>query len=213
MENVTQDFSMDRRKFLYAGMAAGAVGVGSRLFGAPRYDLLIRGGRVIDASQKLDKILDVAIAGGKIAEVKAGIAAAEAAKVIDATGKIVSPGLIDVHTHLIDPGMSAQMALSDGVTSLVDGGSVGADNIDKLKTLVANAPNRVKVLLNIGRNGNSADGEMKNLANADPVACQRVIEANRDLITGVKVRVVMGDDENAHGQATCSGLIAMTTSW
>ena len=187
---MTYEFDMDRRRFLYAGAAAvAAAGAGARLFGAARYDLLIRGGRVIDASQKLDKVMDVAIAGGKIAEVKAGIAASDAAKVIDATGKIVSPGLIDVHTHLIDPGMSAAMALSDGVTSLVDGGSVGADNIENLKKLIANPPNRVKVLLNIGRNGNSPEGEMKNIANADPAACQRAIEANRDLITGIKVRV------------------------
>jgi dihydroorotase len=185
----TFELNPARRRFLQAGVAAAAVAANGRLFGAPRYDLLIRGGRVIDASQKLDKIIDVAISGGKIAELKAGIPAADAAKVIDATGRIVSPGLIDVHTHLIDPGMSAAMALSDGVTTVVDGGSVGADNIDNLKKLIANPPNRVRVLLNIGRTGNSADGEMKDIKSADPVACQRVIEANRDLITGVKVRV------------------------
>ena len=178
-----------RRRFLQASVAATAAGATGTLFGAPRYDLLIRGGRVIDASQRLDKMLDIAIAGGKVAEVKAGIPASDAAKVIDATGRIVSPGLIDVHTHLIDPGMSAAMALSDGVTTVVDGGSVGADNFDNLKKLIANAPNRVRVLLNIGRKGNSPDGEMTDITNADPAACQRVVEANHDLITGIKVRV------------------------
>jgi predicted amidohydrolase YtcJ len=110
-----------RRQFLHISAAAAVAGE-TPLSGATTYDTLIHGGRVIDASQKLDKIADVAISGGKIAAIKPNLPANSAAEVINATGKIVSPGLIDVHCHLIDPGMTAAMALSDGVTTLVDGG-------------------------------------------------------------------------------------------
>jgi dihydroorotase len=176
-----------RRQFLQAGVAAALIGESS-LFAADTYDTVIKGGRVIDAAQKMNKIADVAISGGKIAAIKQNIPASAAAQVIDATGKIVSPGLIDVHTHLIDPGMSPAMALSDGVTTLVDGGSVGAANLDNLKKLIANPPNRVRVLLHIASKGN-AGGEALDLGNLDADACRRVVEANPDLITGVKVRV------------------------
>lgn len=176
-----------RRRFLQAGVVAALVGERA-LSAAPKYDTVIRGGRVIDAAQKLNKISDVAIKGGKIAAIKGDIPASAGAQVIDASGKIVSPGLIDVHTHLINPGMTPAMAASDGVTSLVDGGSVGASNLDNLKTMIAGAPNRVRVLLHIASKGNDG-GESLNLGNLDADACRRVAEENPELITGVKVRV------------------------
>src|SRR5579862_6334653 len=64
------------------------------------YDLLLKGGRVIDPANQVDKVMDVAIAGGKIAAVKAGIPSSEARKVVDATGLIVTPGLVDIHVHI-----------------------------------------------------------------------------------------------------------------
>ncbi len=188
MGNGTKHDLLARRQFLQAGLATALIG-NSRLFAADAYDTVIKGGRVIDVSQKINKVTDLAIKGGKIAAIKDNIAASSAAQVIDAKGKIVSPGLIDVHTHLIDPGMSPAMALSDGVTSMIDGGSTGAANLDNLKKMIADAPNRVHVLLHIGRMGNATPGESLNLENLDPDACRRVAEANPDLITGIKVRV------------------------
>ena len=73
---------------------------------ASRYDLIIRGGRVIDPSARLDAVRDIAIASGRIAAVEARITA-EAAETIDARGKLVVPGLLDIHTHV---GRSAEGA-------------------------------------------------------------------------------------------------------
>src|SRR5262245_46325654 len=91
---------MNRRQFLSAAVA-GAVTVARRpkAFAQPlRYDVLIKGGRVIDPSVRLDAVRDVAISAGRIAAVEPNIAAA-AAETIDARGKLVVPGLLDIHTH------------------------------------------------------------------------------------------------------------------
>jgi N-acyl-D-aspartate/D-glutamate deacylase len=89
--------SLTRREFLFA---TATLTVGARVLSAqrPAYDLIITGGRVIDPSSRLDAIRDVAIANGRIAAVESSIAAA-ASKVFDARGKLVVPGLIDIHTH------------------------------------------------------------------------------------------------------------------
>jgi dihydroorotase len=117
---------LTRRKFLTAAAAGAAtLSTFSRLpeLDAAGYDVIISGGRVIDPGRKFDAVADVAISGGKIAAVKPGLAAAGAAQTIDARGKLVVPGLIDIHTHAgrekEDPGL----CLADGVTSLVDAGS------------------------------------------------------------------------------------------
>src|SRR4029434_6349550 len=92
---------VNRRQFLSAALASAATFAGApRAFAAQasKYDLLIKGGRVIDPSVGLDAVRDVAIAGGRIAAVEPSIAAA-AAETIDARGKLVVPGLIDIHTH------------------------------------------------------------------------------------------------------------------
>ena len=95
---------MNRRRFVYATAAgaAGAVGVvtfapASELL-AGDYDLIVKGGRVIDPSLRVDAVRDVAITSGRIAAIEADIAA-DATEIIDATGKVVVPGLIDLHTH------------------------------------------------------------------------------------------------------------------
>ena len=89
---------------------------------------MIRGGRVIDPSLRLDAVRDVAIAGGRIAAVDESIAG-EAAETIDAHGKLVVPGLIDIHTHCGRSAAGPAMVLQDGVTGWIDAGSQGADKI------------------------------------------------------------------------------------
>jgi dihydroorotase len=74
--------------------AASAFGAG------PAYDLVLKGGHVIDPKNKIDAVMDVAIAGGKIARVAASIPAAEARRVANVSGLYVTPGLIDIHVHV-----------------------------------------------------------------------------------------------------------------
>ena len=113
--------TINRRRFLStatAGLSALA-GVSDRTFAADRHDLIIKGGRVIDPSAGLDAIRDVAISQGRIAGVRANLAA-EASDVIDARGKLVVPGLLDIHTHVGLLAESPGQVLKDGVTVWID---------------------------------------------------------------------------------------------
>src|SRR5688572_11482183 len=100
---------------------------------APKHDLLLKGGRVLDPSSGLDGPADVAVSGDKIAAVAPGIEPGLAAQVIDVSGRIVTPGLIDIHAHVYDtqiPNYLSVMAdahcLPSGVTAVVDPGTAGA---------------------------------------------------------------------------------------
>jgi len=180
---------LTRRTFLHRAGAAGvATLAGARGLFAAKYDLLIKGGRVIDPSRRLDAVRDVAITGGRIAAVEANLAAADAASTLDAAGKLVVPGLIDIHTHVRSKEMPS-ICLSNGVTSLLDAGSQGVDRIDEVIAAAKGAPNRVRILLNISRTGILPDGELMDISRVDVAAAQKVIAANRDLIVGVKARL------------------------
>src|SRR4029077_7578225 len=124
---------------------------------AATYDLIIRGGRVIDPSIGLDAVRDVAISGSRIAAVEAGIAS-EATETIDARGKIVTPGLIDIHTHAGRSADGPPMCLQDGVTGWVDAGTGGADNMDTVAAIARGAPQIGRCLVNIARTGVIAPG-------------------------------------------------------
>lgn len=182
-----------RREVLTAAAAACVPGaVWLRGQARPAFDLLIAGGRVIGrASRPEGVMLDVAIRDGRIARMATAIPRADAASVIDATGKVVTPGLVDLHAH-IDAEMPPAHCLSTGVTTLVDGGTYGAANVDAGLALAKAAPNRVRLLLNLGRsglNGLGAVGELLDIANADVGAARAAVEAHRDRIVGIKVRL------------------------
>jgi len=160
-----------------------------RLFAA-EYDLVIKGGRVLDPSQRIDRVADLAIRGGKIAATQPGIASSAAAQVIDAVGKLVTPGLIDIHTHVAEKELTPAQCLSTGVTSLLDAGSRGAENVGELVKIAQAAPNRVRILLNISGRG-LADGasELLDIEKANVPAARRAIESSRDWIIGIKARL------------------------
>ena len=180
---------LTRRHFLHRTGAIGAAALaGVRGLSAAKYDLLIKGGRVIDPSRRLDAVRDVAITGGRITAVEANLVAADAASTIDATGKLVVPGLIDIHTHVRSKEMPS-ICLSNGVTSLLDAGSQGVDRIDEVIEAATGAPNRVRILLNVARTGILPDGELMDISRVDVAAAQKVIVAHRDLIVGVKARL------------------------
>ena len=182
---------MNRRQFLSAAAAAAATFIRAPRVDAVqgvRYDLLIKGGRVIDPSVRLDGIRDVAIAGGRIAAVDPSIAA-EAAEVIDARGKLVVPGLIDIHTHTGRSADGPGMVLQDGVTGWIDAGSQGADHIADPIAVARAAPQPARVLINIGRLGVIPEGDTLDLARADVSAARDAIAKNREFIVGVKARL------------------------
>jgi dihydroorotase len=108
---------MNRRRFLYTAAAGVALAtrVPNAFAQAATYDLIIRGGRVIDPSLRIDAIRDVAIVQGRIAAVEAVIVG-DAADTIGARGKLVVPGLIDIHTHAARTAEGPELVLSDGVT-------------------------------------------------------------------------------------------------
>lgn len=178
---------MNRREFACSATAAAAAllaGAGKAL--AATYDLIVKGGRVVDPSRKINALLDVAIAGGRIVAVEANIAAGNAAT-LDARGKIVVPGLIDVHTHYARDNEGPKVALSDGVTGWIDAGSMGADHIADAIAVVKAAPQLARPLINIDRMGITTG--ITDLVRADVAACKDAIARNRDFIVGVKARL------------------------
>jgi dihydroorotase len=180
---------MMRRQFLRAtALAPITLAQPARLFAA-QYDLVIRGGRVLDAAQRLDRVADVAIRDGRISAIRPNIAPSAAKDVLDATGKLVTPGLIDIHTHLADKLLPPSTCLADGVTTMLDAGSRGSDNPDDLLAIAQSAPNRVRILLNIGHLGVLPEGELLNIENANAAATRQVIERNRKWIVGIKARL------------------------
>ena len=181
---------MNRRQFIYTAASAAAVVrmPGPLAAAGTKYDLIVKGGRVIDPSRKLDGIRDVAISQGRIAAVKANISA-DAAETIDARGKLVVPGLIDLHTHALRFPDGATLCLADGVTGLVDAGSKGADSIGEIVAAAKAAPQQCRVLINIGRAGLLPEGDTMDISRADVGLAKEAIGRNREFIVGVKARL------------------------
>jgi dihydroorotase len=181
---------MNRRQFVWAAAAGSAVlaRVTDGLARPARYDLIVKGGRVIDPSLRLDAIRDMAIAAGRIAAVEANIAA-DAADTIDARGKVVVPGLLDIHCHATRVKDGPTLCLADGVTGFVDAGSQGADRIHETIAVAKSAPQPCRVLINIGRAGILPNGDTMDISRADIGAARDAIARNRDAIAGIKARL------------------------
>jgi dihydroorotase len=178
---------LTRRAFIATAVGSAAV-LGGRSASGARYDLVVKGGRVVDPSRRFDAIADVATSHGRIAAVQPSIAVSAAGEVVDAAGALVTPGLIDVHTHVRSAGMPG-ICLSQSVTSIVDAGSRGADLIDSVVGFAKDAPNRVKVLVNLGRAGIIDEGDLMDLSRADVTAAREAILRHRDTVIGIKARL------------------------
>jgi len=161
-----------------------------------RFDLLIRGGEVVDPGGGHEGRFDVAITRGRIAAVDREIPEDAAFQVLDASGQIVTPGLVDLHTHVfhkvtywgIDPD---PVASTSGVTTWIDAGSAGALTLPGLREFVV-APSRagIKAFLNISNIGLVGENyECANAAYLDVDLFRRLADLNRDLVVGVKVRM------------------------
>jgi dihydroorotase len=175
---------MNRRQFVWTTAGAATLAAAP----AGKYDLIVRGGRVIDPAGKLDAIRDVAIAQGRIVAIKADIRG-DSVESMDARGKLVMPGLIDIHTHATRVKDGAALCLADGVTGLIDAGSQGADHIDEAIAVAKAAPQQCRVLINIGRGGIIPEGDTMDLSRADVGVAREAIGRNRDMIAGVKARL------------------------
>ena len=179
----------------------------SALLAQPSYDLLLKGGRLIDPKNNISAVRDVAIRDGRVAAVAAGIPAAQARKVVDVAGLYVTPGLIDLHAHVF-AGANGNMlsgghasifpddfALRVGVTTVVDAGSSGRHNFAEFKkTVIDRARTRVLVFLNIGGAGMPGDAHEQNVGDMDARAAADLALANRDTIVGIKVAHYRGPD-------------------
>jgi len=165
------------------------------------YDLVLKGGRVIDPAQELDQVADVAFSGGRVAAIEGNISAADSADVRDVSGRIVAPGFIDLHTHVYWGGTSLGIDATDfarqsGVTTLVDAGSAGPGNFRGfLKHVIEPSEPRILAYLHISFAGIYAfskrimvgeSSDMRLMSPADAVA---IANNHRDVIVGIKVRV------------------------
>ncbi|HVM74219.1 MAG TPA: amidohydrolase/deacetylase family metallohydrolase [Candidatus Saccharimonadales bacterium] len=169
-----------------------------------RYDLLLKGGHVIDPANHIDAVMDVAVSGGKIAAVSKDIPADSAGKVVDVSGLYVTPGLIDIHYHVghggaplnwFEPsarstdeslGIRADLALQSGVTTIVDAGTSGADTFLQTKLeVIDHAHVRVLAFLNIVANGMNG-GLEQTVDQMDVKRCVDTINKYPDLIVGIK---------------------------
>ncbi|MGA9865625.1 MAG: amidohydrolase/deacetylase family metallohydrolase [Acetobacteraceae bacterium] len=163
------------------------------------FDLLLKGGRVIDPAQDHDGVADVAFAGGLVAAVGRDLGAAR--EVRDVAGRLVVPGLIDLHTHVYWGGTSLGVdadsyAKKGGITTLVDAGSAGPGNFAGFrKHVIERVDVRILPFLHISFPGIFAVspylsvGESSDLRLLDPKACIDVARANADLVVGIKVRI------------------------
>ncbi len=171
---------------------------------SPRYELLLKGGHVIDPANHVDGTYDVAVSGGKIAAVEKDIPSASADKVVDVSGLYVTPGLVDIHTHIghggaplnwfapdarahTEPlGIPADLALQSGVTTIVDAGSAGAETfLQEKEEVIDKAKVRVLAFLNIVGNGMNGDLE-QTVDQMDVRQCAATIRKYSDVIVGVK---------------------------
>ncbi len=168
---------------------------------AQKIDILIKGGHVIDPKNNIDGKMDIAIAGGKIAQVAPSIAAGNATKVVDATGLYVTPGLIDMHSHAFygtDPesylanGMTGLppdgFTFRSGITTIVDAGSSGWRNFRQFKRqTIDKAQTRVLALLNIVGTGMYSRFEEQDTTDMNPeMAANMIKKVYPEILVGIK---------------------------
>lgn len=166
---------------------------------AQEIELLLKGGRLIDPKNKIDAKMDLAIAGGKIVKVAADIPSSSAKKAIDVRGLIVSPGLINMHTHVyagsnvgFTDGTSSQLPDAfgprAGITTVVDAGTSGWRTFPDFKSkIIDKSVTRVLAFLNIASGGYSVDKAQENIDEMDVQKTVETVKNNADVLVGVRI--------------------------
>lgn len=182
-----------------------------------KYDILIKGGHVIDPANGIDGRMDVAVKGGRIAAVAADIPAAQAHKVARVDGKYVTPGLIDIHVHVYG-GYQGWMfpdahQLPNGVTTVVDTGGAGWKKFEHFKdTIIKESKTRVLAFINIVGAGMEGAVE-QDVSEMDPEPCAEMISRHPDVVVGSKTAHFGGPGweavDGAVKAARMSGAIGM----
>lgn len=200
--------AFDRRNFMTRAAFLGGAILGSRALAANRgnrLDLLVRGGEVLDPGQGLRGRYDVGIRWGRIVQVEPEIPVETASQVIDASTNLVTPGLVDLHTHVYPLGSALGLPADEltphtATTTYVSAGDAGANNFGAFRHYVmAAARSRMFAFVHISRMGLAGFpvGETLNIDYADVDAAARCIAENADVVLGVKVRIsrnVVGDN-------------------
>jgi dihydroorotase len=193
--------ALSRRHFLAltGSAAAAAMSEGARAAMGPtdRFDLVIRGGDVLDPSQSLKAKRDIGIRWGTIEAIETEIPPERALKTIDASGRLVLPGLVDLHCHVYPYGSAIgipadELVQFEGTTTVVSAGDAGANNLAALRRyIVAQSRARIYAFVHIANNGLSAFpvAELYNIDNAQVEACAMALAENQDFLIGVKVRM------------------------
>jgi dihydroorotase len=185
----------------------------------PRYDLLLAHGRVIDPATGRDGLFDVAVTAGRIAKIAPEIAPDRATKVIDVTGLVVTPGLVDLHTHvfagtdkdryLARTRLAApvdEIAPRSCTTTVVDAGSAGHRSFATFeREIIARAKTRVLAFVNIVGEGMRGGRFEQDLGDMDAQATAAAIEAHRSVIVGIKVAHYAGPGWEPIDRATAAG--------
>lgn len=159
-------------------------------------DVLIKGGRIVSPGNGIDQVGDVAIHGGRIVAVDRNIEPSSTFEIVDATGLLVTPGLIDIHTHIYCGvtywGIDHRALVADsGVTTWVDAGSAGAHSLDGFCQYIATpSPVNVYAFLNLSSIGLIArTAELASAAYCDPSLAASVASQNRGRVVGIKARL------------------------
>jgi dihydroorotase len=192
---------VSRRHFLSltgsAAIAAASGGANAAMGPNDKFDLVIKGGDVLDPSQSLRGKRDIGIRWGVIEAVENDIPAARAAKTIDASGKLVTPGLIDLHSHVYPYGSAIgipadELVQAQATTTVVSAGDAGVNNLAALRRyIVAQSRARIYAFVHIANNGLSGFpvAELYNIDYAQVEACAMALAENPDFLLGVKVRM------------------------